>query len=444
MMVQITAASLVAESRTWRCRRASDRFRPTPTRKISCRWGWRPHGKRSAFCSTRSGWWRRAAVRGAGARVSEAAGPRQGSGRPLSPASGARSGRHAARRPIVRRLPIWSGWPGRWRQASSIRARPDSPRSRGCTPLPPTSHATYVSLNPALIRVASSPNPPERMNLEKLKDSARKFEQKEDWRKAIDVYLKAIQQIESGAESSPDLSLYNRVGDLYLKINDTPAAVRSYERAVDLYADQGFFNNAIALCGKILRVNPGPHPDLSQAGPASRAQERGHRGQAESDRVSRADECARPARPGVPVGQGVRRPVFGEPGNPPHAGRAAPRLISRGRGPGAASQACRRHRGPRRYRLARPVPERPTETESHERPEVEPPPRVSGAETWSSSTPASIRRRAARRLADLQIPPHPDLGSAAGRMRRRSSSPVPLDGLEPTSEVDFSDARERT
>jgi tetratricopeptide (TPR) repeat protein len=95
------------------------------------------------------------------------------------------------------------------------------------------------------------------MNLEKLKDSARKFEQKEDWRRAIEVYLKAIQQIESGADTSPDLSLYNRVGDLYLKINDTAAAVRSYERAVDLYADQGFFNNAIALCGKILRVNPG-------------------------------------------------------------------------------------------------------------------------------------------------------------------------------------------
>ncbi len=95
------------------------------------------------------------------------------------------------------------------------------------------------------------------MNLEKLKDTARKLEQKEDWRKAIEVYLKAIQQAESGAETTPDLSLYNRVGDLYLKINDTAEAVRSYERAVDLYADQGFFNNAIALCGKILRVNPG-------------------------------------------------------------------------------------------------------------------------------------------------------------------------------------------
>jgi len=95
------------------------------------------------------------------------------------------------------------------------------------------------------------------MSLEKLKDTARKFEQKEDWRKAIEVYLKAIQQIESGKDATPDLSLYNRVGDLYLKVGDTASAVRHYERAVELYGDQGFFNNAIALCGKILRVNPG-------------------------------------------------------------------------------------------------------------------------------------------------------------------------------------------
>lgn len=95
------------------------------------------------------------------------------------------------------------------------------------------------------------------MSLEKLKDTARKFEQKEDWRKAIEAYLKAIQQIESGKDATPDLSLYNRVGDLYLKVGDTAAAVRHYERAVELYGDQGFFNNAIALCGKILRVNPG-------------------------------------------------------------------------------------------------------------------------------------------------------------------------------------------
>ncbi|HEX5819971.1 MAG TPA: tetratricopeptide repeat protein [Gemmatimonadales bacterium] len=94
------------------------------------------------------------------------------------------------------------------------------------------------------------------MNLEKLKDTARKYEQKEDWRRAIDVYLKAIHEFESGKDQHPDLSLYNRVGDLYMKVNDTAAAVRSYERAADLYTEQGFLNNAIALCGKILRVTP--------------------------------------------------------------------------------------------------------------------------------------------------------------------------------------------
>jgi tetratricopeptide (TPR) repeat protein len=95
------------------------------------------------------------------------------------------------------------------------------------------------------------------MNLEKLKDTARKFEQKEDWRKAIEVYQKVLQAFEAGQDSTPDLALYNRVGDLYLKVNDAGSAVRAYERAVELYAEQGFANNAIALCGKILRVSPG-------------------------------------------------------------------------------------------------------------------------------------------------------------------------------------------
>jgi tetratricopeptide (TPR) repeat protein len=95
------------------------------------------------------------------------------------------------------------------------------------------------------------------MNLEKLKDAARKHEQKEDWRRAIEVYQKAILEFESGHDPNPDLSIYNRVGDLHMKANNPAAAVQAYERAVDLYSDQGFLNNAIALCGKVLRVNPG-------------------------------------------------------------------------------------------------------------------------------------------------------------------------------------------
>ena len=98
------------------------------------------------------------------------------------------------------------------------------------------------------------------MNLEKLKETARRFEQKEEWKKAIDVYLKAIAEVESGRDSHPDLAVYNRLGDLYLKISENNAAIRAYERAAELYAEQGFFNNAIALCGKILRLNPQRSP----------------------------------------------------------------------------------------------------------------------------------------------------------------------------------------
>ncbi len=94
------------------------------------------------------------------------------------------------------------------------------------------------------------------MNLDKLKDTARKHEQKEEWRKAIDVYQRVLQAFETGEEAAPDLALYNKVGDLHLKVGDIPAAVRSYERAVELYSEQGFSNNAIAVCGKILRYDP--------------------------------------------------------------------------------------------------------------------------------------------------------------------------------------------
>jgi len=95
------------------------------------------------------------------------------------------------------------------------------------------------------------------MNLEKIKESARKFELAQDWRRAIEVYQKAIQEYESGADPTPDVGVYNKVGDLHIKANEPAAAVQVFERAVDLYTDQGFTNNAIALCGKILRVNPG-------------------------------------------------------------------------------------------------------------------------------------------------------------------------------------------
>lgn len=94
-------------------------------------------------------------------------------------------------------------------------------------------------------------------NLEKYKDQARKFELKEQWPKAIEQLLKAIEAMEKSPEDNPDLSLYNRVGDLYQKAGDTPQAVALYERAAEKYGEGGFHNNAIALCNKILRLTPG-------------------------------------------------------------------------------------------------------------------------------------------------------------------------------------------
>jgi tetratricopeptide (TPR) repeat protein len=93
--------------------------------------------------------------------------------------------------------------------------------------------------------------------IDKLKESARKYEQSGQWRPAIDVYKRALREFEEAGEVVPDPSLYNRIGDLEMKDGESSAAVRAYEQAADLYTEQGFFNNAIALCGKILRINPG-------------------------------------------------------------------------------------------------------------------------------------------------------------------------------------------
>lgn len=95
------------------------------------------------------------------------------------------------------------------------------------------------------------------MNQDKLKESARKYEQGGQWRQAIDVYKKALREAEESGEGVIDPSLFNRIGDLEMRDGDSTAAIRAYEQAADFYTEQGFFNNAIALCSKILRANPG-------------------------------------------------------------------------------------------------------------------------------------------------------------------------------------------
>ncbi|MGQ0813528.1 MAG: tetratricopeptide repeat protein [Gemmatimonadota bacterium] len=89
----------------------------------------------------------------------------------------------------------------------------------------------------------------------KLKDDARKFEQKEEWEKAINAYLQVLQIGEQGDGAELDLPLYNRVGDLHVRLGRPSDAVKYYEQAADRYAEAGLYNNAIALCNKALRYD---------------------------------------------------------------------------------------------------------------------------------------------------------------------------------------------
>lgn len=93
------------------------------------------------------------------------------------------------------------------------------------------------------------------MTLDKLKVAARQHEQRDEWRAAIDLYRQAIHTAEAG-EGAADPSLYNRIGDLEQREGNHRAACEAWEQAASRYGEQGFFNNAIALCSKILRLDP--------------------------------------------------------------------------------------------------------------------------------------------------------------------------------------------
>jgi len=91
--------------------------------------------------------------------------------------------------------------------------------------------------------------------LEQLKDRAKGLEAK-DPKKAVEYWLEALKTQESDGEPNPDLSIYNRIGDLYIKLKDPGQAADYYDQAVDKYAELGFHNNAIAMCNKVLRNAP--------------------------------------------------------------------------------------------------------------------------------------------------------------------------------------------
>ena len=92
------------------------------------------------------------------------------------------------------------------------------------------------------------------MSVEAIKEEARGHEQKEEWQKALDLYIKAIDRMSD--EDAPDIGLFNRAGDLATRTGASTQAVSFYERAVDYYVEAELPNNAIAVCKKVMRNLP--------------------------------------------------------------------------------------------------------------------------------------------------------------------------------------------
>ncbi len=114
------------------------------------------------------------------------------------------------------------------------------------------------------------PEPPQRpprsapdvseLHREKLKAKAAKFERKKLYPRSIEIYTGIIDALEGMPEIDSQANLLNKVGDIYLKMNNVPAAVEAYQRAVDRYTESDSPRHAIALCKKILRNAPARTP----------------------------------------------------------------------------------------------------------------------------------------------------------------------------------------
>ena len=69
-------------------------------------------------------------------------------------------------------------------------------------------------------------------------------------KKAIDIYRKII----SRQANNPNM--HNELGDIYFRAGDRVQAVSSFENAIENYEKMGLYNNAVAVCKKVLRIFP--------------------------------------------------------------------------------------------------------------------------------------------------------------------------------------------
>ncbi len=71
-------------------------------------------------------------------------------------------------------------------------------------------------------------------------------------------FKQAIKELQKIVKINPNSgNVFNRLGDLHIKDEDIEAATSAYEMGVEAFRKDNFARNALALCKKILRHNPG-------------------------------------------------------------------------------------------------------------------------------------------------------------------------------------------
>ncbi len=82
----------------------------------------------------------------------------------------------------------------------------------------------------------------------------------QDWANAIKEYRRLV-EID---QNNPNV--HNELADLYLRTNQKNEAFDSFMRAIDEYTRVGLYNNAVAVCKKVLRILPNRSEVLSKLG----------------------------------------------------------------------------------------------------------------------------------------------------------------------------------
>jgi tetratricopeptide (TPR) repeat protein len=82
-----------------------------------------------------------------------------------------------------------------------------------------------------------------------IRKKALEYAKRRQWDKALEEYVRLA---EADAQNP---NVYNELGDLYLQTENKIEAFKAFHSAVDAYGKMGLFNNAVAVCKKIIRLN---------------------------------------------------------------------------------------------------------------------------------------------------------------------------------------------